>query len=397
MNGTDGDEIAFDMTGSNNWLLFNDIPSFEKDLRLFAWLIGCGFLIMFLPSLVAYPEPIPGLFVLGLSSIFFLMGLYAPDERWNARSLRMTREGIIVHDYSSSTRKENVYKTIPFKEVKGIGFEKDKWGIFKFSIKLHGNDESVDISEYDDHERQLDFYGFIEALNDLHPDGPQPSDQEFIENHAELKLEKHDRHPNIRSRKTPLNSVFEIGMMYLGLSMLLFFPIIEGDDGSPFMIGFLFSSFFVCCMLSLIVIEALMNEAMRLLDVLEKRASLEGEKIEIPIPFVSRLCLNMRSSLPLHEIEEVRRHMVLRPHSHRALVKTVRGKTFLVPYDIFDRLLENPSFKKVGRRLVNRRARYDCDQPVASLSWRRIRTVVLLPVLISISLAVYQLISTLLL
>lgn len=385
----DEEDTIFDIRSSANWLLVDEIPPWMEVGYYAIVAVSLGLIGFMLPMLLTSVSVRGILFTFGLPALIMYVARYAMVSEAPHHGIRLSRDGLVVYNLAKSIKGRHVYDTIPFDRIMHVRTGTTSWGAHEIYVGYKGGN----YTEYEK-DRELDVYGFIEALYNLAPEARIPSPDDFIAS-VDESMKKDSGTSQYRVGHDVERNVLFIGMMYITpFVLLLLLPQVVFDFYRlPMTIGFVLMVIFMSVGTLTMMIMALMEETERFLDTLEMRLRIEGDEAIIPKPVVARLILSTRSSISLSEITEAKKHLVLNPLTNKTLVRTVRGYAFIAPSRVFDDLEKHPSFMREGRTLVNIGSISDEEVPVARISWTRIRLFFNLPAIVSICIATWYLLT----
>jgi len=118
--------------------------------------------------------------------------------------------------------------------------------------------------------------------------------------------------------------------------------------------------------LTLVLGNALAIQSIELMANADTR--LVGDSIHMPEPFSNGLLLEVRPTVPLGEVVEVRRALDPMSMYHVGRVRLTNGETWNVPYQVFEGLSGRPGFEREGLALVNRGVGDVPGPPLAQVS-----------------------------
>ena len=150
------------------------------------------------------------------------------------------------------------------------------------------------------------------------------------------------------------------------LGIMVFFSLqmgfLTGTNMSMFGVGIMLVPLLFIIVTS--VPTAMMLARKGFVRTLTPKADLEGDCIVIPVPFMYRMVANIRHTIPVAEIAEVR--LALDPHRYRPMTKwiTVRGERFSGVLGLFGRFEVVSGFEREGFALRNRGASTEPGPPV---------------------------------
>lgn len=386
---TDDAETIYPFRDSTRWLLKDQLPRMGLWFGFFG-IAFAGWTFFYINHFTNGEfQPLDGgtvlLFIVtvGFAAVLVILGWSWVSGHESIEGL--TKNGVRIFDPEMSKMTSGFYRTISYQDIIDIDF------------KVHATYHQL-VIEYRDEfgltqeetlsnpVTSIDVYGLLEALDELNPGGPHPSVESARET-VKKGLEPPKsvwRDSSIHGKRVE-RTLFGLYLVLLGIPFLylMYFQTPEEDLTLGTSGIFIEAALLYICICMLMIIE-FGEWAQTYLDRFLHGFRAGDDGFKVPRPLMLRMILNIRPTMSIDEISEVRMHMLLDPSCHMAVLETTRGNDILVAEKVMTDLSKKGGFKRSGRRLVRLGLASAETRPIATWSWPKVIFILSIPVLLYI-------------